>query len=113
MYFRLPFQDVWQMFGEGVHPNFPSLFKKELAPFLSQGASKFWSKKRRYFKNGLYYHGKSKLLYTIVSICHYLLFISVLPDQLESLGVFWTSVTGGMGRLIRAVRALARITRQV
>ncbi|CAM6035693.1 unnamed protein product [Sphagnum compactum] len=72
---RLPFQDVWQMFGEGVHPNFPSLFKKELAPFLSQGASKFWSKKRRYFKNGLYYHG-------------------------------------GMGRLIRAVRALARITRQ-
>jgi hypothetical protein len=43
MYCRLPFQDVWQMFGEGVHPNFPSLFKKELAPFLSQGASKFWS----------------------------------------------------------------------
>jgi betaine lipid synthase len=42
MYCRLPFQDVWQMFGEGVHPNFPSLFKKELAPFLSQGASKFW-----------------------------------------------------------------------
>ncbi|KAH9565685.1 hypothetical protein CY35_04G089900 [Sphagnum magellanicum] len=72
---RLPFQDVWQMFGEGVHPKFPLLFQRELAPFLSQGASKFWSRKRRYFKNGLYYHG-------------------------------------GMGRLIRAVRALAKITRQ-
>lgn len=72
---RLPFEDVWSMFGEGVHPKFEKLFKEELAPFLSQGASNFWTRKSRYFKNGLYYHG-------------------------------------GMGRLIRAVRALARITRQ-
>ncbi|KAG0563546.1 hypothetical protein KC19_8G040100 [Ceratodon purpureus] len=72
---RLPFEDVWSMFGEGVHPKFEKLLKEELAPFLSQGASNFWTRKSRYFKNGLYYHG-------------------------------------GMGRLIRAVRALARITRQ-
>jgi betaine lipid synthase len=64
------------MFGEGVHPKFEKLLREELAPFLSQGAANFWTRKSRYFKNGLYYHG-------------------------------------GMGRLIRAVRALARITRQV
>ena len=75
-YCRLPFEDVWSMFGEGVHPKFEKLFKEELAPFLSQGAANFWTRKSRYFRNGLYYHG-------------------------------------GMGRLIRAVRALARITRQV
>lgn len=72
---RLPYEDVWQMFGDGVHPKFKLLFEKELAPFLSQGAANFWRKKARYFKNGLYYHG-------------------------------------GMGRLIRAVRTLARVTGQ-
>jgi betaine lipid synthase len=39
---RLPFEDVWSMFGEGVHPRFEKLFNMELAPFLSQGASNFW-----------------------------------------------------------------------
>ncbi|GBG63137.1 hypothetical protein CBR_g36906 [Chara braunii] len=50
---RLPFEDVWQMFGDGVHPKFPQLLERELSPFLS-----------------------------------------------------------GMGRLIRAVRFLAKVTRQ-
>ncbi|KAH7444902.1 hypothetical protein KP509_02G097000 [Ceratopteris richardii] len=72
---RLPYSDVWSMFGEGVHPQFPNLLKNELAPFLSQGASNFWHTKSYYFKNGLYYHG-------------------------------------GMGRLIRAVRLLAKVMRQ-
>lgn len=72
---RLPFEDVWAMFGEGVHPKFDKLLKEELAPFLSQGAFNFWSNKSYYFEDGLYYHG-------------------------------------GMGNLIRCVRALARITRQ-
>eukprot|EP00245_Coleochaete_scutata_P005726 TRINITY_DN1951_c0_g1_i1.p1 TRINITY_DN1951_c0_g1~~TRINITY_DN1951_c0_g1_i1.p1 ORF type:complete len:664 (-),score=144.25 TRINITY_DN1951_c0_g1_i1:680-2671(-) len=72
---RLPFEDVWLMFGEGVHPKFPELLERELAPFLSQGAVNFWKRKQRYFKNGLYYHG-------------------------------------GMGRLIRAVKVIAKMTRQ-
>ncbi|CAI5471037.1 unnamed protein product [Closterium sp. Yama58-4] len=71
---RLPFEDVWQMFGEGVHPQFPTLLERELAPFLSQGALNFWRWKKYYFKNGIYFHG-------------------------------------GMGRLIRAVRVLAKLTR--
>lgn len=72
---RLPFEDVWSMFGEGVHPDFPRLLERELGPFLSQGALNFWKQKQYYFKNGIYYHG-------------------------------------GMGRLIRSVRFVARWTRQ-
>ncbi|MCO5608184.1 hypothetical protein L7F22_062390 [Adiantum nelumboides] len=72
---RLQYSDVWSMFGEGVHPQFPTLLQTELNPFLSQGASKFWHNKSYYFKNGLYYHG-------------------------------------GMGRLIRAVKFLAKLMRQ-
>ncbi|CAI7858224.1 unnamed protein product [Closterium sp. NIES-54] len=71
---RLPFEDVWKMFGEGVHENFPELLERELVPFLSQGATNFWRWKKYYFRNGIYFHG-------------------------------------GMGRLIRAVRVLAKLTR--
>lgn len=71
---RLSFEDVWKMFGEGVHENFSHLLERELVPFLSQGAAGFWREKKYYFKNGLYFHG-------------------------------------GMGRLIRAVRVLAKLTR--
>eukprot|EP00270_Netrium_digitus_P017940 TRINITY_DN6727_c0_g1_i1.p1 TRINITY_DN6727_c0_g1~~TRINITY_DN6727_c0_g1_i1.p1 ORF type:complete len:684 (+),score=143.97 TRINITY_DN6727_c0_g1_i1:121-2172(+) len=70
---RLPFDDVWQLFGEGVHPEFTKLLEMELGPFLSQGALNFWKQKKYYFKNGIYFHG-------------------------------------GMGRLIRSVRVLARLT---
>ncbi|BBN01909.1 betaine lipid synthase [Marchantia polymorpha subsp. ruderalis] len=72
---RLPFEDVWKMFGDGVHPKFEQLLDREIAPFLSQGAANFWYQKSYYFKNGLYYHG-------------------------------------GMGRLLRAVKILAKVTRQ-
>ncbi|CAI5999109.1 unnamed protein product [Closterium sp. NIES-64] len=71
---RLPFEDVWKMFGEGVHEGFPELLERELVPFLSQGATNFWRWKKYYFRNGIYFHG-------------------------------------GMGRLIRAVRVLAKLTR--
>lgn len=69
---RLPFSDVWSMFGEGIHSQYMRLLQMDLAPFLSQGASNFWYTKAYYFKNGLYYHG-------------------------------------GMGRLIRAVKFLAKL----
>lgn len=39
---RLPFEDVWKMFGDGVHPKFEQLLDREIAPFLSQGAANFW-----------------------------------------------------------------------
>lgn len=39
---RLPFEDVWKIFGEGRHERFDELLQRELGPFLSQGALKFW-----------------------------------------------------------------------
>ncbi|KAL2643503.1 hypothetical protein R1flu_011090 [Riccia fluitans] len=72
---RLSFEDVWKMFGDGIHPKFDELLRKEISPFLSQGAANFWYQKAYYFKNGLYYHG-------------------------------------GMGRLLRAVKILAKVTRK-
>jgi betaine lipid synthase len=39
---RLPFADVWKIFGEGKHERFAELLTRELGPFLSQGALKFW-----------------------------------------------------------------------
>ena len=47
---QLPFEDAWKMFGVGVHPNIDELFLTKLAPFLSQGAQNFWSRKLYYFK---------------------------------------------------------------
>jgi len=43
LFCRLPFDDVWLMFGEGVHPKFPELLERELGLFLSQGALNFWA----------------------------------------------------------------------
>jgi betaine lipid synthase len=54
---RLEYEDVWKMFGEGKHENIAEVFESKLAPWLSQGALNFWSKKLHYFKDGLYYHG--------------------------------------------------------
>ncbi|KAG2493304.1 hypothetical protein HYH03_008440 [Edaphochlamys debaryana] len=54
---NLEFEDVWQMFGEGVHPRIDELFEKKLAPFLTQTSHDFWSKRLWYFQHGLYYQG--------------------------------------------------------
>ena len=41
------------------HPRAAELFERELAPYLSQSALKFWRPRLRYFKenDGLYFHG--------------------------------------------------------
>lgn len=39
------------------HPRAAQLFERDLAPFLSQSAIRFWRDKLRYFSDGLYYHG--------------------------------------------------------
>ena len=54
---RLPYDDVWALFGEGKHPRAAELFERELAPFLSQSALRFWRARLHYFKTGLYYQG--------------------------------------------------------
>lgn len=39
------------------HPHAAALFDRELAPFLSQSALRFWRERTRYFDDGLYFHG--------------------------------------------------------
>ena len=42
---RLPYEDVWQLFGEGVHPHFHRLFLTELGPFMSEKSYRFWQQR--------------------------------------------------------------------
>ncbi len=47
---RLDHEDVWRLFGEGRHTDASALFERELAPFLSQAALRFWRPRvGRYF----------------------------------------------------------------
>ena len=54
---QLHFEDFWQLFGEGRHPQAEELYERKLAPFLSQASLKFWNSRLWYFKQGLYYQG--------------------------------------------------------
>jgi betaine lipid synthase len=39
---HLDIEDVWQLFGEGRHPNFPRLFLTQLGPFMTEKSYCFW-----------------------------------------------------------------------
>lgn len=54
---QLPYEDFWQLFGEGKHPDAERLYEHKLAPFLTQTSHKFWKERLWYFKQGLYYQG--------------------------------------------------------
>jgi S-adenosylmethionine:diacylglycerol 3-amino-3-carboxypropyl transferase len=42
---RLPYEDVWQLFGEGRHPHFHRLFLTKLGPFMSEKSYRFWQQR--------------------------------------------------------------------
>lgn len=52
----LPYEDVWALFGEGKHANFPALLD-ELAPYLSSAAYQFWSHHETSFDSCFYKSG--------------------------------------------------------
>lgn len=54
---RLGYDDVWSLFGEGRHADFPRLYERELSPFLTQTSHAFWRDRLHYFRQGLYYQG--------------------------------------------------------
>lgn len=54
---RLEYEDFWKMFGDGKHENIRALYDERLAPFLSQDAHVFWSKRLHYFDHCFYYYG--------------------------------------------------------
>lgn len=59
---QLPYDDFWNIFGEGRHPNFRSLLISRLSPHLSSRAFQYWLKNSNVFtsKGGLYDTGGSK-----------------------------------------------------
>ena len=63
---RLPYEDVWKLFGEGRHRDAQRLFDRELSPFLSQSAFSFWAPRLHYFTSGLYYQGGMGLAVWII-----------------------------------------------
>jgi betaine lipid synthase len=54
---ELDYDDFWQMFGEGKHPDIDHIYEHHLEPFLSEMSRRFWEVKLYYFKDGLYHHG--------------------------------------------------------
>ncbi|KAK9817757.1 hypothetical protein WJX72_001701 [[Myrmecia] bisecta] len=70
---QLEFEDVWAMFGEGVHPRIEEVYEQQLAPFLSQTAHSFWKHRLHYFRSGLYYQGgMGKAVYYMQLIVYWL-----------------------------------------
>ncbi|KAJ9606947.1 hypothetical protein H2200_008958 [Cladophialophora chaetospira] len=58
----LPYTDVWQIFGEGKHPDFRDLLLSKLSPHMSSQAFQYWLSKSYIFssKGGLYESGGSR-----------------------------------------------------
>lgn len=58
----LEYNDIWKMFGEGVHPEFKTLLVEKLSPYLSSHAFQYWYANQDTFtKKGLYETGHSRL----------------------------------------------------
>ena len=58
----LPYQDIWQLFGLGRHPNFEKLLHESLSPHLTSHALQFWVQNVDHFNvqgKGLYETGYS------------------------------------------------------
>ena len=58
----LSYTDVWQLFGQGRHPNFRELLITKLSPHLSSQAFQFWLNRANTFSSryGLYETGGSR-----------------------------------------------------
>lgn len=68
---RLDFDDYWQLFGEGTHPGFSSLYRSRLRGELSLFARSWWDARQGWFagdgwRDSFYFHGLSGLLARLV-----------------------------------------------
>jgi len=104
---RLPHEEVWKLFGQGRHPDFPSIFRTKLAPFMSGRAVDFWESRMHYFKNGLYFYGSMGsviyFVYMLAKFCGMRGWINklVTAPTLEQQQKLWESSI-----LVRFVRLL-------
>jgi betaine lipid synthase len=93
----LPYEDIWQIFGEGRHPQFRELLISKLSPHLSSRAFQFWLERTSVFTSvsggGLYETGQSgialratKWLFRIFGVTPYVKAMcaaTTLNEQLE------------------------------
>jgi betaine lipid synthase len=82
---RLPYEDVWQMFGEGHHPQMKELFDSKLAPFMSGRCQDFWAVRLYYFKTSLYFYGA---MGNAIWLCYW--------------AAYWVGLRGWIDRLCEA-----------
>lgn len=82
----LPYEDVWQLFGEGKHPNFRHLLVTKLSPHLSSLAFQYWLEHGPSTfapaGTGLYYTGGSRHAMNLVA---WLFRILNLKDEVRRL----------------------------
>ena len=78
---NLDFADCWKLLGEGKHENIERLYLSRLAPFMSQGAKRFWGSrlhcldaKRKSIGTGLYCMGSMGWLVYFSLLIQYWLF---------------------------------------
>lgn len=60
----LSHSDVWQLFGEGRHPQARALYRERLRPALDPFSQQYWDKRIGWFssrRGSFYYHGLSGL----------------------------------------------------
>ncbi|KAF9113872.1 hypothetical protein BGX27_000628 [Mortierella sp. AM989] len=58
---NLSYNDFWQMFGDGRHPDFRRILLDQLSPTISSAALQFWYKNRNTFDECFYESGYSGL----------------------------------------------------
>jgi S-adenosylmethionine-diacylglycerol 3-amino-3-carboxypropyl transferase len=61
---QLTFDQLFQLFGKGFHPNFPKLFESSLETFLPRYAREYWRRNLHAFsprglRKSFYFHGSS------------------------------------------------------
>ncbi|MDO4574029.1 MAG: BtaA family protein [Planctomycetia bacterium] len=67
---KLDYEDFFQLFGKGFHPDFKKLYRETLRGELPEMSQKFWDKKKYYFDNArrtYYFHGTSGLFARMIN----------------------------------------------
>ncbi len=55
---HLDYEDFWEFFGQGKSERIPELYRTRLRGYLSPHARRYWDKKIKLFKKGLYQSGR-------------------------------------------------------
>jgi len=79
---KLEFDQFWKMFGEGKIDDIEAIYKKNLAPFMTQNSIDFWNKKLYHFKRGLYYAGGMGKVCWMVQ---YIIYLTSMQEKCDAI----------------------------